>query len=140
MKKPIPKSVIGLDIGIKRIGLAGCDPLGITVSRLKCIKRGNFEDDLEIFKDLCNLRNPLALIVGLPLDMKGRETKQSNITRKYAKKLSEALDLPVIYINEHSSSIEARERLNLYNDRSGKIDSESAAILVEQWLNEGPDI
>ena len=39
--KPIPKSVLSLDIGKKRIGLAYCDALFITVSILPTVKRSN---------------------------------------------------------------------------------------------------
>ncbi|MFN7900889.1 MAG: Holliday junction resolvase RuvX, partial [Synechococcaceae cyanobacterium] len=32
MPAPAPRSLLGLDVGRRRIGLAGCDPLGLTVT------------------------------------------------------------------------------------------------------------
>ena len=37
--KPKPKSILSLDIGSKRIGLAYCDPLCITSNILPAVKR-----------------------------------------------------------------------------------------------------
>ncbi|MGA0996492.1 MAG: Holliday junction resolvase RuvX, partial [Vulcanococcus sp.] len=37
MAAPAPRSVLSLDVGRKRIGLAGCDPLGLTVKPLPAL-------------------------------------------------------------------------------------------------------
>tara|TARA_Y100001968_G_scaffold313156_1_gene337057 strand:- start:22437 stop:22895 length:459 start_codon:yes stop_codon:yes gene_type:complete len=140
MVKPNPKSLLSFDIGRKRIGLAGCDPLGITVTRLPAIHRKDFELDLKEIKLICNERAVKGLIIGLPLDVNGQETNQSKFSKRYGSRVSEALALPIGWINEHLSTWEAKQRLGLYNDRSGKIDSEVAGLLLEQWLREGPEL
>tara|TARA_Y100001968_G_scaffold94151_1_gene84581 strand:+ start:2396 stop:2806 length:411 start_codon:yes stop_codon:yes gene_type:complete len=133
-------SVLSLDIGKRRIGLAGCDPLGISITRLPAIFRRDYQSDLKEIMAHCLERDVKGLIVGLPLNIKGKETNQSIFCRKFARKLSTSLSLPIAWVNEHSSTWQAKENLNLKNDRSGKIDSEAAALLLEQWLNEGPDL
>ncbi len=140
MKSPIPISILSIDYGQKRIGLAGCDPLGITVTRLEPIHSVSFEKDLEIIKKICSERQVRGLIVGLPLDESGRLTNQAKHCQNYGKKIAKELVLPLAWVNEHSSSWEARQRNNLYNDRTGKIDSAVAALLLEQWLREGPEL
>ena len=50
------------------------------------------------------------------------------------------LDLPIAWVNEHSSSWAAADRYNLKSDRSGQLDSASAQLLLEQWLQEGPEL
>ena len=45
--QPLARSALALDVGRKRIGLAGCDPLGITVTPLMALARGKFPEDLE---------------------------------------------------------------------------------------------
>ena len=50
------------------------------------------------------------------------------------------LDLPLAWVNEHSSTWEAKNRFNIENDRTGKLDSAAAALLLEQWLREGPEL
>ncbi len=138
--KPLPKSMLGMDLGLRRIGLAGCDPMGITINPLPPIKRGTFEEDLKILRRHCLLRKVEGLVAGIPLDSDGQQTTQSKLCRQYALKVSIALNLPLALVNEHSSTWAASQRFNLQKDKSGKLDSASAVVLLEQWLNEGPEV
>ena len=140
MTKPNPKSVLSIDVGRKRIGLAGCDPLGITISRLPAIHRKSFEEDIETLKGHCQRRKVEGLVVGLPLDEKGCNTSQAKYSKRYGQAIAKTLALPIAWVNEHSSTWEAGEKYNLQNDRSGQLDSASAALLLEQWLREGPEL
>ncbi len=140
MTVPIPTSILCLDLGKKRIGLAGCDPLGISITTLPAIHRKTFQQDLEIIKTHCLNRNVRGLVIGLPLYENGSMTKQGVVFQTYGKKIAKLLDLPLAWVNEHSSSWEAGQKYNLQNDRSGKLDSTVAALLLEQWLKEGPPL
>ena len=140
MIQPRPCSVLSLDIGEKRIGIAGCDPLGISITHLTAIFRKNFEQDLIEFRKICIERKVEGLIIGNPLDMNGNETNQSIRCKKYGFKLAKCLKIPVVFINEHCSTIEAKEKFSLKSDKTGRIDSAAAAILLQQWLIEGPNL
>ena len=140
MFHPKPCSVLSLDIGNKRIGIAGCDPLVISITHLPAIFRKSFEEDLRELDKVCSKRKVEGLIIGNPLDMNGKETNQSIRCRKYGIKLATSLNLPVVFINEHCSTIEAKEKFSLKRDKTGRIDSAAAAILLQQWLIEGPDL
>ena len=140
MTPPKPCSVLSLDIGNKRIGVAGCDPLGISITHLPAIFRNSFEKDLKEFTKICLERKVEGLIVGNPLDVLGKETNQSILCKKYGFKLAKSLNLPLAFINEHCSTYEAKERFSLKRDKTGKIDSAAAAILLQQWLMEGPNL
>ena len=140
MTPPKPCSVLCLDIGNKRIGIAGCDPLGISITHLPAIFRDSFEQDLKEFAKLCTERKVQGLVIGNPLDMQGKETNQSIRCKKYGFKLAKCLQLPLVFINEHCSTHEAKERFSLKRDKSGRIDSAAAAILLQQWLIEGPKL
>ena len=139
MPSPLPRSVLSLDVGRKRIGIAGCDPLGISVRPLPALRRGRFDNDLVHFEDLCRTRRVKALVVGLPLDQQGNPTEQAKHCERYGRRLGTLLDLPVAWVNEHSSSWAAAEQRNLHGDRTGRLDSEAAALLLEQWLSDGPE-
>jgi putative Holliday junction resolvase len=139
----VPCSALALDIGQRRIGLAGCDRLGITVSPLPALARGSLGQDLDRLLPLLRQRRVEALVLGLPLDASGAPTPQARHCRRYGLQLARALvdqgcPLPVAWVNEHSSSWEAGERQGLHGDRSGRLDSAAAALLLEQWLREGP--
>tara|TARA_B100000029_G_scaffold453801_1_gene479887 strand:+ start:664 stop:1128 length:465 start_codon:yes stop_codon:yes gene_type:complete len=140
MSKPKPKSILSFDLGHKRIGLAGCDALGLTITRLPAIHRKTFQEDLMKIKFLCQQRKVEGLIFGIPLDQKGHLTKQAQYCTRYGKNLAKSLDLPMAWVNEHSTSWEAQELYKLPKDRSGKLDSAAAGLLLEQWLREGPEL
>lgn len=136
---PQPRSALALDVGRRRIGLAGCDPLGLTVTPLPALARGRFGADLDHLTALVRQRRVAALVVGLPLDAAGQATPQALHCRRYGARLAGALQLPLAWVNEHTSSWAAAERHGLHGDRSGALDSAAAALLLEQWLLEGPE-
>ncbi|MFM7634399.1 MAG: Holliday junction resolvase RuvX [Cyanobacteriota bacterium] len=138
-RAPRPRSVLALDLGRRRIGLAGCDALGLTVSPLPALARGPFPSDLARLEVLVCQRRVAALVVGLPLDAAGQPTAQAGHCRRYGLRLARALALPLAWVNEHASSWAAAERHGLQGDRSGALDSAAAALLLEQWLAEGPE-
>jgi len=137
--RPRARSALSLDVGRKRIGLAGCDALGLTVTPLNALNRGAFSNDLRQLEKLCAERRVQALVVGLPLDDEGNPTMQARHCQRYGVRLARALALPMALVNEHSSSWAAGERHRLHGDRSGRLDSAAAALLLEQWLADGPE-
>ena len=60
--------------------------------------------------------------------------------RKFGAKIATQLNLPIAWVNEHSSTWQAATQLNLRKDKSGQLDSAAAALLLEQWLQEGPEL
>ena len=143
MPAPAPCSALALDVGRRRIGLAGCDRLGLIVTPLPALQRGAFADDLAQLQGLIHTRAVTALVVGLPLDERQQPTPQAVHCRRYGLRLARALiasarPLPLAWVNEHSSSWAAADRFGLHGDRSGRLDSAAAALLLEQWLREGP--
>ena len=144
MASPLPCSALALDIGRRRIGLAGCDPLGLSVTPLPALRRSTPERDREQLLPLLRQRRVQALVFGLPLDEAGLPTDQARHCRRYGLRLAAVLaaggdPLPVAWVNEHSSSWAAGERFGLHGDRSGRLDSAAAALLLEQWLRDGPE-
>ena len=124
--------------------MAGCDALGITVSPLPALPRGDFASDLGKLLLLAKQRQVSALVVGLPLSATAEPTPQSKHCRRYGLALQRGLAerglaMPLAWVNEHASSWDAAARFGLWGDRSGKLDSLAAALLLEQWLREGPE-
>ncbi|MGF1488470.1 MAG: Holliday junction resolvase RuvX [Prochloraceae cyanobacterium] len=132
-------SALGLDVGKKRLGVAGCDGLGWIATGLTTIYRTNFDRDLEELKKIVIERQVEILVVGLPYSMNGTEGFQARQVRKFARRISKALELPVEYVDERLTSVEAEERLKRskrYSSRDkGAIDRVAAAIILQQWLD-----
>ena len=138
--KPIPKSVLSLDIGKKRIGLAYCDALFITVSLLPAVRRTTDYKEIEIFQRHIDNLNITGIIFGIPLDENGNMTTQAKDCMKYGDLINKSIKLPFNYINEHSSTWESINTYGIKKDKSGLIDSYSAKVILEQWIKEGPEL
>ena len=124
--KPKSKSILSLDVGIKRIGLAYCDSLFITVNILPAVKRERNNDELNTIKNHIKKHNLTGFIVGLPLDDAGNMTSQAIDCKTYGEFLFYELKLPFSFVNEHSSTWESTNRFGVKKDKSGLIDSLSA--------------
>ena len=138
--KPKSKSILCLDVGIKRIGLAYCDSLFITVNILPALKRGRNNNEIIIIKDHIKKLNLTGFIIGLPLDEAGKMTSQAYDCKTYGEFLFSELRLPFSFVNEHSSTWESKNRFGVKKDKSGLIDSLSAKVILEQWIREGPEL
>ena len=133
-------SALGLDIGRKRIGVAGCDGLGLMATGLTTIHRRSFPQDVAQLRQLVDERRVEVLVVGLPYTMDGELGSQAKQTQKLARRLGHALQLPIEYVDERLTSFEA-EQMMLANNQSpsrnkGLIDRKAAAIILQQWLDD----
>lgn len=133
-------SALGLDIGKKRIGVAGCDGTGLIATPILTIERIGFTDDVEQLQRLIVLRQVTLLVIGLPYSLTGEMGYQAKRIAKYAQRLQNVLELPVEYVDERLSSIEAETQLKGKRGFSpkrdkAKIDAYAAAIILQQWLD-----
>ena len=133
-------SALGLDIGKKRIGVAGCDGTGLIATGLTTIERQTFTLDVAQFQKLVQERNAQILVVGLPYTMKGELGYQAKQVQKLASKLAQVLSLPMEYIDERLTSVEAEQLINLERKSTqfiekGLIDRKAAAIILQRWLD-----
>ena len=97
--KPKPKSILSLDVGSKRIGLAYCDPLCITSNILPAVQRFENNQELKIIRNHIDEFNLTGFIIGLPLDEEGKMTTQAIDCRNYGQLLSNELKLPFTFVN-----------------------------------------
>ena len=138
--KPKSKSILSLDVGTKRIGLAYCDSLCITVNILPAVNREQNNHELKTIKKHIHKLNLTGFIVGLPLDDRGEMTSQAFDCETYGEYLFNELKLPFSFVNEHSSTWESTNRFGIKKDKSGLLDSLSAKVILEQWIQEGPEL
>lgn len=132
-------AAIALDIGLRRVGVAGCDGLGLIATELTTVNRRSFREDVEVFRKIVAERQANLLVAGIPYTMKGEIGFQAKQVIKYARRLSNALQLPLEFVDERLTSLEAKEQLKSnkrYNNREkGLIDKRAAAIILQQWLD-----
>jgi putative Holliday junction resolvase len=133
-------SALGLDVGSKRIGVAGCDGTGLIATGLTTIERTSFDRDVAQLRELVEQRQVHVLVVGLPYALDGTLGSQARTVKKFALRLAAALQLPVEYVDERLTSFEAEEQLKAENRspsrNKGLIDRKAAAIILQQWLDD----
>lgn len=133
-------SALGLDVGSKRIGVAGCDGTGLIATGLTTIERTSFAQDVALLQALVEQRQVQVLVVGLPYSLDGTLGSQARKVQKYTTRLAAALQLPVEYTDERLTSYAAEEFIKSERrsliDNKGLIDRKAAAIILQQWLDE----
>ena len=130
--------VLGIDYGDSRIGLAMSDPLKIIASPFKTIRNEGNEKCLQLFQSLIKEKDVEAIVVGLPIGLKGQETVQTKKVREFANLLY-ALKLPIHLEDERLSSVSAEKSMIQQNIKTGHnkgfIDQRAAAIILQQFLD-----
>ncbi|MEM0979702.1 MAG: Holliday junction resolvase RuvX [Cyanobacteria bacterium P01_H01_bin.58] len=136
-------SALGLDVGHKRIGVAGCDRLGLLATGLTTVKRTSFQAVVQELQELVDSRQVDILVVGLPYTMEGAMGTQAHRVQSFARRLSAALNLPVEYVDERLTSYQAEQELKAEgqvlsrrNRNKGLIDRRAAVIILQQWLDQ----
>ena len=132
-------SALGLDVGKKRVGVAGCDGTGLIATGLTTIERTSLKQDIEQLQKLVEEREVQVLVVGLPYSMDGTLGFQAQQVKKFAQRVGKALQLPVEYVDERLTSLEAEQQLKeqkrfSYRNK-GLVDRQAAAIILQQWLD-----
>lgn len=132
-------SALGLDVGRRRIGIAGCDGTGLIATGLTTIERRSLQQDIELIRQWTVNRSVQVLVLGLPYNMNGSLGFQAKQVQKFGDRLAQALQLPIEYIDERLTSVQAEEMLQAEGrsivHNKGLIDQRAAAIILQQWLD-----
>ncbi|HOX07927.1 MAG TPA: Holliday junction resolvase RuvX [Planctomycetota bacterium] len=138
-------NALALDPGTKRIGVAACDPLGISVKPLPFIPAEPEAEALVTIAAVVADRQVQAIVIGLPINMDGTEGPAAKKSRDFAERLRAALPHPapeIVLWDESLTTDEAEKRLLerglSHRERKQVIDSLSAAILLKSWLDAQP--
>ena len=90
-------------------------------------------------KDICDKNEVEKIVIGLPEEVDQNSVDLKAEIKEFAAKVGKTTGLEAIYEPEAYTSVEAEERLKKSNqyDRmdKGRIDRESAALLLEQYIN-----
>ena len=132
---------VGLDVGTKTIGVAISDPLGLIARPVRTLSRQGVNKDAAALAAICAAQEVRHLIVGLPLELDGTESRSARLARQIGEALGALTGLKPVYIDERFTSVEATERLIEQNvsraRRKQIIDQEAAVIILQSWLDHG---
>jgi putative Holliday junction resolvase len=146
-------SLLGVDLGDRRVGLALADADTRLARPFKTVRRGaTVADDVAVLRRICDEQRVTALVVGLPIEASGIEGPMAAAAREWAAAVGEALGLPVTLRDERLSSFVAERRVGpMPRGRSGgpptrtqreahreRIDREAAAVILQDELDATP--
>lgn len=127
------RSLIGLDVGEKRIGVAVAD-LGvrIAVPFTTIVVDGT---ELEAISELVIREDAQTIVVGYPRNQQGEPTAQTNYVENFARQL-ENIEAEIVFQDESLTSVMAEQRLMAHKKpyTKGDIDAQAAAIILQDYL------
>jgi putative pre-16S rRNA nuclease len=130
---------LGIDFGVKRVGVAVSDPRGRIATPLEVYVRRGREVDAGHFRDLVRVQEAQRIVVGLPLHVSGGEGESAALARKWGAWLGEVTGLPVVFHDERYTSVDAEEVLVNAGvrlaGRLAKRDMLAAQILLQHYLD-----
>lgn len=129
------KSVLGLDVGGKRIGVAVASMAARLPRPLATLEQG--EGLLGSLEDLARSEDAGAFVVGLPRGLEGQRTAQTAEAEAFAETLRKKSGLPVHMQDEAVTSKQAEEELKKRGKPYGKgdIDALAATYILQDWLD-----
>lgn len=133
------KTIAGLDLGTKTIGLAVSDLSLKLASPRPVIKRRKFTLDAIELLARFEKDDVAAAIIGLPVNMDGSEGPRAQATRAFVRNMAEKTSLPFVFWDERLSTV-AAERTLIEMDvsrkkRAERIDSAAACFILQGVLD-----
>ena len=141
LKAALPRHarLMGLDLGTKTIGLALSDVRLTIASPFDTIRRGKFTKDAEQLLALMDKHEVAGLVLGLPVEMDGREGARCQSTRAFARNLLGVRDVPLALWDERlSTAAVTRTLLEADSSRARRaevVDKMAAAYILQGLLD-----
>lgn len=140
MSTPSKGRAVGVDFGLRRIGIAISDPLQVVASALPTLDFvGSPEARAQKLLALLAPYSPVLIVVGLPLRLDGTSSEITEETRAFATLLEKLSGLPIVLWDERLTSAQADRTLRQANltrkKRALHVDQVSAAIVLQNYLD-----
>ena len=136
---PNNKTILCLDLGKKRIGLAISDINQKIASPYDVIKEKKFSEILVILKSLIKEFDIGSLIIGDPINMDGSLGPKSQSSRSFITNISKDIDIPILLWDERLSTVAAEKSLIEADisrkKRSKVIDKIAANLILQSFLD-----
>ena len=129
--------VLGIDWGLRRIGVAVSDPArDFVFARDAIVLPRGAENHADLVANMAMQENVVGIIVGLPLYPDGGVSDTTKMVRAFIDKLVEKTDLPICTIEENLTSVSAQEDMGRVRvrDLKARLDSESARVILENAI------
>jgi putative Holliday junction resolvase len=137
-EKKAPQTLLGFDFGTKSIGVATGQMVTATAQPIDAIKANDGIPNWEVVEKVIKEWQPDLVVVGLPLNMDGTEQAITQRAKKFANRLNGRFGVKIALQDERLTTASAKEfifeRGGFKALDKGKIDSVSAALILESWM------
>jgi len=139
-----PRCALAFDVGARRTGVAVGNSLTMSARALQVIEHTDQQIDWSKMDTLRQDWQPQVLVVGEPLTLEGETQPATERARRFAAQIGARWGLPVVLVDERSSSKEADRRFakaraaGTARRRDGALqDAIAAQIILERWFTAG---
>jgi len=132
---------VGLDVGSKTIGVAVSDELGYAAHPREVLARSGTAKDVTAVLAIVAEVEAVAVVVGMPYDLSGREGTRAKRVRVFLDALRAALPATMeLHEQDERFSTAEAERVLIQGDvsrakRKLVIDRQAAAVILQGWLD-----
>jgi putative holliday junction resolvase len=137
MSMPVGReaTLLAFDYGEKRIGVAIGNLLTRQARALVVVANRNRDYRFEAIGKLIGEWKPDALVVGLPSHPDGTPHEMTRLAKRFGNQLNGRFNLPVSWVDERYSSVEAEAGLRERGAPADMLDAEAARIILQQYLD-----
>ncbi|MGV8959671.1 MAG: Holliday junction resolvase RuvX [Stenotrophomonas sp.] len=135
-------TVLGFDVGSRRIGVAISSPFGVCARAIAVVDVHGNGPDWAALDRLHKEWRPQGMVVGDPLTLEGEDQPNRKRAHAFARQLRQRYKIPVVLVDERSSSVEAARRFAVERAEGRKrrrdaanLDAVAAAVIIERWLS-----
>jgi putative Holliday junction resolvase len=129
-------NLLALDVGEVRVGVAFASSDSLIASPLITLN-----NDTNLFNNLSSLINEKIvnlLVIGLPRNLDGEDTKQTTEVKKLADKIKNELNIEIKFQDEALTSVKAKEEYRLRGKMYSKsdVDKLAACYILEDFIKD----
>lgn len=131
-------SLLALDVGSKRIGVAVADPTGTFALPLTVIDRTNLKADLQRISELAAQYNAKEMVVGDPVTLSGARGPAAENIDRFVEQLARVFGGRIHRVDERMTTAQATKSLIAADVSRSKrktvVDKMAAALILETFL------
>ena len=127
---------LGIDVGSVRVGVARSDPEGLLAVPVATLARA---DAIDTLLALVAEHEPLEILIGLPLNLRGEDTRSTLDARDFAAELAQRTGIPLRLVDERLSTVTAHAALRdagrSQRESRSMVDQVAAVVLLQQAID-----
>jgi putative Holliday junction resolvase len=132
--------IMGIDYGLKRVGIAMTDFLRITASPFDTIENVSLKKNVLKILEIAKNNDVSVIVFGLPLNMNGTEGEMAGTIRRFIEEIKFFSDIEVTTVDERLTTVQAERILIEEADISRKKreclkDKIAASLILQTYLD-----